>query len=186
MTTYARTLDPGVSLPAESVCAASQHRSLMTYFPTGVTVVSAVDDHNAPYGVTCSSLTSVCLEPPTVLVSLTTSSATLRYALERGAFGITLLDVDAQQVAKRFAAPGLDRFAGLRWTLSPLGNPWIEQSMTAAADCDVCRSLEVGDHTLLFGVLRNVRVRGGNPLLYGLRRYHAWAELNAECPASRD
>jgi flavin reductase (DIM6/NTAB) family NADH-FMN oxidoreductase RutF len=124
--------------------------------------------------MTCSSLTSVCLEPPTLLVSLTTGSATLRWALERGAFGITLLEVEAQELAKQFATPALDRFAGLTWTLSPLGTPWIEQSMTAAADCEVWRSMEVGDHTLLFGVVRNVRVRGGNPLLYGLRRYHGW------------
>lgn len=46
--------------------------------------------------------------------------------------------------------------------------------MTAAADGDVWRSMEVGDHTLLFGVARNVRARGGNPLLYGLRRYRGW------------
>ena len=80
----------------------------------------------------------------------------------------------AQELATRFATPALDRFAGLRWTFSPLGTPWIEPSMTAAADCVVCRSLEVGDHTLLFGVIRNVRVRGGQPLLYGLHRYHGW------------
>lgn len=161
-------------MPAETVRSASQHehRSLMTYFPTGVTVVTAVDDRNIPYGMTCSSLTSVCLEPPTVLVSLTTGSATVRYARARGAFGITLLDVEAQDLAQRFATRAPDRFAGLTWTFSPLGTPWIEQSMTAAADCAVSRSMEVGDHTLLFGVVRNVRVRGGSPLLYGLRRYH--------------
>jgi flavin reductase (NADH) len=173
---YATTSDPGLSMSTATVRAASPNelRSLMAYFPTGVTVVTALDDRNTPYGMTCSSLTSVCLEPPTVLVSLTTSSATLRHAVERGAFGVTLLDGKAQEVAKRFAAPALDRFAGLSWTFSPLGTPWIEQSMTAAADCDVWRSMEAGDHTLLFGVVRNVRVRGGNPLLYGLRSYSGW------------
>lgn len=159
-----------------TACAASQdeQRRLMTYFPTGVTVVAAVDDANTPYGMTCSSLTSVCLEPPIISVSLTTSSRTLRYAMEQGSFGVTLLDVGAQEVAQRFAAPALDRFADLAWRLSPLGTPWIEQSMTAAADCEVWQTMEVGDHTLLFGCVRNVEVRGGTPLLYGLRRYRGW------------
>src|SRR4051794_2297448 len=122
---YVATSEPGSSMAVETVRTASQHeqRSLMTYFPTGVTVVTAIDEQNTPYGMTCSSLTSVCLDPPTVLVSLTTTSATLRYALERGVFGLTLLDVEAQDVAKRFATRALDRFAGLAWTPSPLGTP---------------------------------------------------------------
>jgi hypothetical protein len=34
--------------------------------------------------------------------------------------------------------------------------------------------LQVGDHTLLFGLLRNLEVPGGRPLLYGLRSYQEW------------
>ena len=34
--------------------------------------------------------------------------------------------------------------------------------------------MEVGDHTLLFGVVHNAEVTGGVPLLYGRRRYHQW------------
>lgn len=155
--------------------AVSHHeqRCFMSYFPTGVTVVAAVDDRKIPYGMTCSSLTSVCLDPPIILVSLTTGSCTLRYAIEQGSFGVTLLDREAQVVAQRFAAPAVDRFTDVAWSFSPLGTPWLEQSMTAAADCDVWRTMEVGDHTLLFGRVRNIEVRGGIPLLYGLRRYHS-------------
>ena len=151
-----------------------QHRRLMAYFPTGVTVVTAIDDSGEPSGMTCSSLTSICLDPPIVMVSLTTTSRTVRHALVRGTFGTTLLDAGAQEVAQRFAAPATDRFAGLAWTRSPLGVPWIADGMTAAADFDLWRSTEVGDHTLLFGMVRNVEIRGGAPLLYGLRRYQGW------------
>ncbi|HEU5270664.1 MAG TPA: flavin reductase family protein [Jatrophihabitans sp.] len=151
-----------------------RHRRLMAYFPTGVTVVTAIDDDGEPSGMTCSSLTSICLEPPIVMVSLTTTSRTVRQALIRGSFGATLLDVGAQEIAQRFATPALDRFAGLAWTPSPLGVPWIETCMTAAADFELWRSMEVGDHTLLFGLVRNVEIRGGVPLLYGLRRYQGW------------
>jgi flavin reductase (DIM6/NTAB) family NADH-FMN oxidoreductase RutF len=151
-----------------------EHRQLMTYFPTGVTVITAIDDDGEPTGLTCSSLTSICLEPPTVMVSLRTISRTTRHALARARFGATLLEAGAQEIAQRFATPALDRFAGLAWTRSPLGVPWIMEWMTAAADFELWKSMEVGDHTLLFGLVRNVRIRGGTPLLYGLRRYQGW------------
>lgn len=151
-----------------------QQRHLMAYFPTGVTVITAIDEHGEPSGMTCSSLTSICLEPPTVMVSLTTASRTLQHALARGTFGATLLDGGAQEVAQRFAAPARDRFAGLAWERSPLGVPWLVDCMTASADFDLWKSMQCGDHTLLFGVVRNVEIRGGAPLLYGLRRYQGW------------
>lgn len=151
-----------------------QQRLMMAYFPTGVSVVTAADDEGRPYGITCSSLTSVCLDPPTVLVSLTTRSMTLHHALRQGTFGITLLDADGGGLAHRFAAPLVDRFAEVGWRRSPLGTPWLDPGMTAAADCEVANSIEVGDHTVLFGRVCNVTVPGGSPLLYGLRTYRGW------------
>jgi flavin reductase (DIM6/NTAB) family NADH-FMN oxidoreductase RutF len=148
----------------------------MAYFPTGVSVVTAIDAAGLPYGITCSSLTSVCLDPPTVLVSLTTHSLTLRHALMQGIFGITLLNVESRTVAQRFATPAIDRFAGVGWRPSPLGAPWIDPGMTAAADCEVSNSVAAGDHTVVFGRVRNVTVSGGLPLLYGLRNYLSWPE----------
>lgn len=153
---------------------AHEHRHLMSFFPTGVSVVTAADRSGSPYGLTCSSLASICLQPPTLLASLTSGSATLKRALERGVFGVVLLHAEARDIAQLFATPGPDRFAGLDWSPSPLGTPWLTAAMTAAADCEVARSVEVGDHTLLFGVVRNVEVCGGTPLMYGLRDYGRW------------
>jgi flavin reductase (DIM6/NTAB) family NADH-FMN oxidoreductase RutF len=164
--------------PAEltDVSPQTRQRSMMAYFPTGVSVVSAFDSDGCPHGITCSSLTSVCLEPPTVLVSIISRSITLRHALRHGIFGITLLNAQARALAQRFATPALDRFAGVSWRRSPLGAPWIDPGMTAAADCDVADTVEVGDHTVLFGRVRNVTVLGGSPLLYGLRTYQDWRQ----------
>ena len=150
------------------------YRHLMTYFPTGVSVVTSADAASSPYGLTCSSLTSICLDPPTLMVSLASRSETLRHALENGAFGVNLLDTQAIETAQRFAVPMPDRFSGLAWRASPLGVPWLLNAVTATADCTVWRTMEVGDHTLLFGVVHNAEVSGGVPLLYGRRRYHQW------------
>jgi len=152
-----------------------EHRHLMSYFPTGVSVVTAVDRSGSPYGLTCSSLASISLQPSTLLVSLMSGSATLQRALQQGVFGVVLLHAEARGIAERFAAPEPDRFAGLDWTPSPLGTPWLTSAMTAAADCQVAHSVEVGDHTLVLGVVHTVQVCGGTPLMYGLRDYGRWA-----------
>lgn len=165
---------PELAIAAERPGGAAGQRQLMAYFPTGVTIVTSVDDHGRPAGMTCSSLTSVCLDPPTVMVSLRTASHTARQVLARLAFGIALLNGGAQDIARRFAAPVQERFAGLDWVSSPLGVPWLVDCVTAVADFQLRQHLHVGDHTLLFGVLRNLEVPGGAPLLYGLRSYQEW------------
>lgn len=154
--------------------APADQREFMAHFPTGVAVVTTVDSDGTPYGATCSSLTSVCLTPPTVLVSLARHSQTLQHALAGGGFAVNLLDGAAEQVAARFAVPRVDHFQEQEWSASPAGLPWLDKHMTAAADCDVLRSVGVGDHCLLLGVVRQLRVVGGPPLMYGLREYRQW------------
>ena len=146
-------------------------RELMTRFPSGVAVVTAVCADGRPCGMTCTSLASVCLSPPTLLVCLTSVSRTVAAACERGAFAVNLLRAESTHVADRFAAPGIDRFAGVRWRRSPAGLPWLAADSTATADCNVSGALQVGDHTVLLGRLGEVSLRSADPLLYGHRRY---------------
>ena len=49
---------------------ASSLRDVMRIFPTGVTVVTACAPDGAPFGLTVNSFTSVSLEPPLVLVCI--------------------------------------------------------------------------------------------------------------------
>ncbi|MGW7793609.1 flavin reductase family protein, partial [Streptomyces tricolor] len=57
--------------------AADDFRDLMSRFPSGVTVVTARGPGGEPVGMTCSSVASVCTDPPTLLVCLRSDSATL-------------------------------------------------------------------------------------------------------------
>ncbi len=49
-------------------------RNAFGTFTTGVTVVTAVDQHGVPLGFTANSFTSVSIAPPLVLVCLANSS----------------------------------------------------------------------------------------------------------------
>lgn len=152
----------------------SAYRTLMGDFPTGVVIVTAAGTDGSPLGVTCSSLSSVTLRPPTLQVCLTSSSHVLAAVKETGRFAVNLLHARARDTASVFASP-VDRFATASWRPSPrLGLPWLHRDAFALAECLVARSLEVGDHTLLLGEVAAIHHQDDQPLLYGRRQYSAW------------
>ncbi|MGH3800621.1 MAG: flavin reductase family protein, partial [Pseudonocardiaceae bacterium] len=69
-----------VRTPGEQVDV-GRFRDLMSSFPTGVSVVTALDREGHPWGATCSSLSSVTLSPPTLLVCLREQAGTLHAVL---------------------------------------------------------------------------------------------------------
>ncbi|MEV4470081.1 flavin reductase family protein [Nonomuraea salmonea] len=165
------------------VASAGDHRALMSRFPTGVAVVTAVDTVGRPHGMTCSSVTSVTLSPPTILVCLRIGSATLRAVHERGAFAVNLLDAGARDTAELFSGPVPDRFSRVRWIRSQYGLPWLVDDALAMAECRVSRVIRDGDHEVLFGRLLRVAEQPGTPLLYGMRSYSAWRPSSPARPA---
>ena len=153
--------------------------AFMSAFPTGVAVVTTASDAGRPYGMTCTSLTSITLTPPTLLVSLRVNGGgALGVVLSRGAFGVNLLHSDARETAELMARTASGRFAQLDWRPSPrLGVPWLTHATHAVAECRVSRSLLIGDHTVVFGEVVSTIRSEGQPLLYGFRGYAAWHGL---------
>lgn len=149
-------------------------RDFMSAFCTGVAVVTAFDDAGRPHGLTCTSLTSVTLEPPTLLVCLAADSGTLAAALQGGAFLVNLLQEQGRPAAEVFASRAADRFEQVAWRPSAGGQPHLYADAFAAAECTVSRATALGDHVALFGQVVHVTGRPGNPLLYGMRRFSSW------------
>jgi flavin reductase (DIM6/NTAB) family NADH-FMN oxidoreductase RutF len=160
-------------------------RRFMAGFPSGVTVVTAVDAQGNPSGMTCSSLCSASLDPPMLLVCLRRDSPTLHAVLCRSAFTVNLLHSAAQPTAELFASGAPDRFARVRWSPGPgTCGPRLTQDSHALADCRVSGVVPGGDHMVVFGEVRETVVLTGDPpsaasqvarpLLHGLRRYASW------------
>jgi flavin reductase (DIM6/NTAB) family NADH-FMN oxidoreductase RutF len=165
----------------------SEHRDLMSNFPTGVGVVTTLDREGKPMGFTCTSLVSVTLRPPTLLICVCTGSLTLTAIQEHGAFGVNLLRSGSRRVAETFASAVPDRFADVAWQLRPATRtPWLTDDAVAYADCafDAARGAIVGDHAVLIGTVRAVWLGAGRPLLYGMRQFGEWAH-EAEEPITR-
>ncbi|MGW5049920.1 flavin reductase family protein [Actinokineospora sp. NPDC004072] len=153
-------------------------RALMAGFPTGVAVVTALAAGGIPWGMTCSAVCSVTVEPPTLLVCLRSASPTLAAVTAAGAFAVNLLDHDARRTAELFASGDPRRFDRVEWTVdAEAGGPHLREDAHSVADCAVARTEPIGDHTIVIGTVTRVLRRGvRRPLLYGLRSYSAWPE----------
>lgn len=150
----------------------------MTTFPTGVGVITAMETSGCPWGMTCTSICSVTLEPPTLLVCLRRGSPTLAAVLASGAFALNLLHGSARPTAELFASGAPDRFARVAWHM-PVAckGPHLTDAAHTIADCQVAHTETVGSHIVVFGeVCQIIRQSEESPLLYGLRRYMSWSD----------
>ena len=151
-------------------------RTLMARFPTGVAVVTTTGEDGSPRGMTVSSVCSVTLSPPTLLVCLRKGSPTLDAILDRALFTVNFLHGRAQAVAELFASGAPDRFDLIPWEMpAAAGGPHLREDAHSTADCRVSRTEHVGDHIVVFGEVFSVSEHHEHaPLVYGLREYHSW------------
>ncbi|MCX4692916.1 flavin reductase family protein [Streptomyces sp. NBC_01408] len=167
-----------MSASQTTLVSSDEFRFLMSGFPSGVTVLTTTLPDGSPLGMTCSSLCGVSLDPPVLLVCVRNESPTLAAGLECGTFAVNLLDQEAAATAELFGSAAPDRFDRVRWESGPVaGMPHLIDDAHTVADCAVHRSEVVGDHTVLFGAVLNVRSLTSappSPLVHGLRRYAGW------------
>ena len=119
-------------------------------FMTGVTVVTAMTSHGKPVGFTANSFTSVSIDPPLLLVSISNRSSSFDTFTRGQGFAINILAEEQKAVSNTFARPSEDRFAGLSWQAGPVGSPCLS-GVSAWFDCSLEQAIPAGDHTLLLG-----------------------------------
>ncbi|WP_246567955.1 flavin reductase family protein [Streptomyces flaveus] len=150
--------------------------------PGPVTVVTTVDAAGKRWGFTATSFSSVSLEPPLVLVCLDKHAST--HAAFTGArhFLINVLAHEQGGVARRFAASGIDRFAGSDMESCELGLPGLPGTCVRVA-CSMHSVLDVGDHSVLIGRVEATYVTDRTPLVYYDRSFARPAP--SDCPEDR-
>ena len=148
----------------------------MAAFPTGVGVITSIGDDGHPWGMTCTSICSVTLEPPTLLVSLRQGSPTLKALLASGTFALNLLHGNARPTAELFASGDPDRFTRVAWDMPITGKgPHLTDAAHAIADCQVIHTETIGTHIVVFGKVHQITQQFDIcPLLYGFRHYMRW------------
>ena len=143
----------------------AKYRQVLGHFPTGVTVITAMDG-DTPAGLAVGSFSSVSLEPALVGFFATHTSSTWPRIRDAGVVCVNILSEDQEEVCRRFAMSGGDKFAGLGWTPTGSGSPLLEGAL-AWIDCDIDSVVEAGDHVLVLGKVRDLGVgHEGSPLVF--------------------
>ncbi|WP_295478029.1 flavin reductase family protein [uncultured Pseudomonas sp.] len=131
------------------------YKNVMGAFPSGVTVITTLDNQGQVVGLTASAFSALSLEPALVLFCPNYSSDSYPVLIDNKRFAIHLLSADQQAEAYAFARKGKDKAEGLEWTLSELGNP-ILPGATAVIECELWREYEGGDHAIMVGAVKNL------------------------------
>jgi len=147
-------------------------REALGCFGTGVTIVTTSDRAGEPIGFTANSFTSVSLDPPLILFSLSRRSANLDIFTEAGRFAINVLHIGQQPLANRFAQRGEARFAGVDWSIrSENGSPILGGTL-ASFDCSQHAVYDGGDHLIFVGRVHHAWFEPHrDPLLYFRAKY---------------
>ena len=155
-----------------------RYRQLAGSFPTGVTIVTTVDEHGAPRGLTTQSFVGLSTDPPLMLIAIDKSSRTLASLKRAPGFVINFMKSGAEDVSTRFASKSDDKFSGIPWRASRIagGAPILHESAVAYAECRTVTQQEAGDHWLFIAEVEGGENLGGVPLMYYRRTYTAWPE----------
>ena len=143
-----------------------EFRTALGMFATGVTIVTARTAEGDLVGLTANSFNSVSLSPPLVLWSLSRAAASMPAFSTGSHYAINILAADQKELALRFAAKGVDRFADVEFIEGVGGAPLLAGA-AASFECFNRSRYEEGDHVIFVGEVERCTHRAeASPLLY--------------------
>jgi flavin reductase (DIM6/NTAB) family NADH-FMN oxidoreductase RutF len=145
-------------------------RNALGSYATGVTVITASAADGRPVGLTCNSFASVSLNPPLVLWSLVSFSPNLSTFQNASHFAVNVLSASQQALARQFATPSDDKFAGVAWTAG-LGNAPLLDDAVATFQCRGADRYYGGDHVIFLGAVEAYAYNRAEPLLFAQGKF---------------
>ena len=143
----------------------TKFRSVLSNYPTGVTLVTATHDGD-PVGLIIGSFTSVSLNPPLVGFLVDKRSSTWSRIAASGSFCVNVLGHHQEDVCRLFTGRSPDRFTTIGWKAKRNGMPVLDD-VIAWIGCDIDRVEEAGDHWWVVGrVLQLEAVSDSPPLVF--------------------
>ena len=138
-------------------------RSTLSQFPTGVAIVTALDENHQPVGMTINSFNSVSLTPALVSWCIDHRAASYETFANAKSFTVTVLTEDQVELARRFATRGENKFRGIEIVgndapIIPQGCAWFK--------CEIYQSILLGDHTMLVGKVTQFAKNPIQPLVF--------------------
>ena len=147
-------------LRIERNVASDDFRGAMRHLAGGVSVITAGRAKDIT-GMTVTSVSSLSVDPPTLIVSINRESSSWPLIKRHGFFGVNILTADQLDIAERFTGKGglkgADRFAGAEWITRASGVPLLVGAL-AAIDCEVEDIVERHSHAIVIGRVLDLQV----------------------------
>jgi flavin reductase (DIM6/NTAB) family NADH-FMN oxidoreductase RutF len=136
-----------------SEISADDFRNAMCRLTGGVSVITAGRGRDIS-GMTVTSVASLSVEPPALIVSVNRAASSYQLIRRHGFFGVNILNADQVEIAERFTgkdgSKGAARFAGADWFTRASGVPLLSGAL-AAIDCEVEEVVERHSHAIVIG-----------------------------------
>lgn len=146
---------------------ARDFRSALGCFPTGVCLVTTCGPGGTPHGMTINSFSSVSLEPPMVLWSLSRSATSAPVFRDAEYFAINVLAAGDAEISSHFARSGEDKFARFAGRFQEgLADLPLLRGALATFECHSRHRYYGGDHVIMIGVVERYAHGDGAPLVF--------------------
>ena len=133
--------------------SSTDFRGAMRQLTGGVSVITAGRGKDIS-GMTVTSVSSLSVEPATLIVSINREASSWPLVKRHGFFGVNILASDQIDIAERFTGKGglkgAARFAGAEWVTRVSGVPLLVGAL-AAIDCEVEDIIERHSHAIVIG-----------------------------------
>jgi flavin reductase (DIM6/NTAB) family NADH-FMN oxidoreductase RutF len=141
----------------EQSVSPAKFRDAMRHLTGGVSVITVGRGLDIS-GMTVTSVSSLAVDPPTLIVSINRQSSSWPLLQRYGSFGVNILNADQVDIAERFSGglKGIDRFAGAEWARGVSGVPLLVGAL-AAIDCKVEDIVERYSHAVVIGRVLNLQ-----------------------------
>lgn len=142
-------------------------RAAMRRLVGGVSVITAGAGGDIS-GMTVSSVSSLSVDPPSLIVSINRASSSWPLLRQHRYFGVNILNADQADIAERFTGKdglkGVERFAGADWIERASGVRLLSGTL-AAIECEAEDIIERHSHAIIIGRVLHVELSADDAAL---------------------
>lgn len=146
-------------------------KQAMACFPSGVTIVTTVNEAGEKSGFTASAFSSLSLSPPLILVCLANNADCFDFFNNQSKFAVNIIGPTHEALAFKFATKGCDKFEGNEFNQGSFGLPILSDS-PVSLECTTENIYAGGDHIILVGQVKYLNVNGGTPTIWHEGKFH--------------
>ncbi len=159
---------------AASLVDEDAFRRTLSHFASGVTIITTLDENGDVHGMTATAFSSLSLRPPLVLVAIKRGSRCHRQIVAGNRFGVSILEDRQIQWSKHFGGRPSDALIP-RYEM--LGDVHVLEGAIATLACRVeDPPLLGGDHSIFIGLVTDVALHSGQPLIHFGGAYRTLSE----------